>query len=125
MLILSIIFVLGLIIYNCYIVESFVSERYLKQITNITEYLIQNYDMYFNDVFKKSYDLRGVFLNKSQSQNHRLRKTAIIFVINTSIIISLYFLVCLKNFKWYYILLVIIISFMTHFAIFIYHKRKL
>lgn len=120
---LTIILLLGIIIYDAFIVESFVSERYLKQIRNITEYLKQNYDNTYEKVFSRSYDLNNIFLNNKDSQKQRIRKSLIIFIINTAIITGIICLCFIDYAEWYFIFLSFPISLLIHISIFIYHKQ--
>lgn len=120
----TIILVLGIVIYESYITESFISERYLKQIKCITNHLVQNYDNLYKNVFKELYTLDALFLDSGASHKHRFRKSFIIVTINTGIIIGIFGLIFLKNIKWYYILFAIIISFFVHIMIFICCKQS-
>lgn len=123
-LILTIILILGIVIYDAYIVESFISERYLQQIKQITNYLMQNYDNTYNSVFKSTYTLDYLFLNKADSQTHRIRKSFIIIVINTTIIIGIFYITFINHIQWYHMLISSIISFFIHLIIFIFNKRS-
>lgn len=115
---------LGITMYNSYIVESFVSERYLNQIKHITEYLINNFDNDYKNVFKETYGLQNLFLDKKKSQKHRINKSFIIIICNTMIIIAVFLLIFNNNAKWYHMALAIIISAVIHIATFIYCKKK-
>lgn len=90
-LVLMFVLILGLIIYDAYIVESFISEKYLNKLKNITEYLQQNYDKCYRKVFRETYSLEDLFLNGKESQKHRLRKGFVIAIINTIIFLVLFF----------------------------------
>lgn len=109
-----IILILGIVIFNTYIVESFISEKYLSKIKHITDYLQKNYDDSYKNVFGKLYNLNDLFLDSKASQRHRLRKSVIIIVVNTGLIISIYCLIQKCVFKWYNIILCILISIFIH-----------
>lgn len=117
---LTIILILGIVIYDVYIVESIISEKYLEQIRNITKYLISNYNNSYRDVFERTYVLDNLFLDETTSWNHRLGKCFIIITINTGIIFSILLIII----KWYSLILTIIISSFLHISIFFYRKRK-
>lgn len=121
---LTIILVLGIVIYDAYIVESFISERYLHQIKEITNYLIQNYDSTYNNIFQITYSLDNLFLDGEASQKHRIRKSFIIAIINTGIIISIFCLICFNFIRWYLIALSIIVSLFLHTIIFFGNMRN-
>ncbi len=123
---LVIILLFGIVIYNAYIVESFISERYLKQIKNITEYLIRHFDINYKKVFSEVYSLDNLFLNRKDSAKHRLRKSALVIIVNTMIIgsiISIISITYLDEIKWYCVFSALTLSFFIHRTIFIYHKR--
>lgn len=116
---------LGIIMYNSYIIESFVSEKYLKKIKHITQYLINNYDKKYNNVFKETYDLQDLFLDKKKSQEQRINKSYIIIIGNTIIMIVTFFVILKNSAKWYHIIFAIIISAIIHIAIFNYYKKHI
>lgn len=119
---LLMIFILGVVIYNSYIIESCVSERYLKRIVCITNYLIQNYNQYCINVFEEAYNLNGLFLNKINSKWQRVNKSSILIIMNTGILIGI-FLLLFNDIKWYLIILLSIFSILLHIIIFIFHNR--
>ncbi len=121
--ILIMILVLGLVIYSSYIVESFVSERYLKQIEKVTGYLTDNHDVSYGKVFSELYSLDDVFLSKKASQYQRIRKCAIIVIINTGILFSITYLCFEKYIKCYEFLAIGILSVVLHYLLFYYHKK--
>lgn len=123
-LVLIVILSLGIVIYDAYIVESFISERYLQQIRKITNYLILNYDNTYNNVFKKTYTLNHLFLNETASQTHRIRKSFVIVIINTVITVGIVCLIFFNYTRWYHILISFIISIFIHIIIFIYNKQS-
>lgn len=123
-LFLAIVLILGFIIYDAYIVESFVSEKYLDKINAITEYLQQNFDKKFKKVFSVVYSLDILFLNEKESQKHRLRKGFVIAIINTVIIIGINIFLLFNQVKSFCIVLSIIFSFFIHYGIFSCHKKK-
>lgn len=88
-LLLSIIFVLGIIIYSTYIIESLVSQRYLQKIAHITHYLITHFDGEYHNVFNETYGLKNLFLDDTKSKTQRINKSFIIVVVNTISIIGL------------------------------------
>lgn len=124
-LFLCIIFTLGIVIYNTYIIESFVSQRYLQQINHITEYLINNFNSSYQNVFKETYELNNVFLDKKYSQKQRINKSFIIVIINTIIMISIFLLLFKNGLMLDLIVLSIIISVTGHYSIFFYYKRNI
>ena len=121
---LIVILLFGIVIYDAYVVESFISERCLKQIKHITQYLTQHYDNSYGKVFSEAYSLDKIFLNREQSPKHRLKKSFLVIISNTVIIISMFYIRFLNKTKWYYILIAFAISIFIHMAIFIYHERK-
>ncbi len=121
---LVIILFLGIIIFDAYIVESFISEKYLHKIKQIVEYLEINYDSKYNEVFNKVYTLDGLFLNNRNSQKHRLRKSAIIFVINTVIISGIFCLISKINLGWCSTIISFFLSIFIHGAIVLYLKME-
>lgn len=123
-LVLTIILLFGIVIYDAYIVESFISERYLKQIKYITQFLIQHYDNSHRNVFSEIYSLDRIFLNREESSKHRLKKSFLTIMSNTVIIIIMVYLRCLNQTKWYYVFLASVISVFIHMMIFAYHKRN-
>lgn len=120
---LVIFLILGIIIFNAYIVESFVSEKYLNRIKHIVEYLQVSYDSRYNKVFSEAYTLDGLFLNRGESQKHRLRKSFLIIIINTVILIGIFCLVNKNNFLCCNIVISSAISVFIHMIIFLYQKK--
>lgn len=119
-----VVLIFGIVIYNAYIVESFISERYLKKIEHITEYLMQHYDENYRGVFSEAYSLDKIFLDKNESQKHKLRKGFLVIIINTIIIIGIIYLKFLKQKIKYYIFWGVLVSLFVHMVIFVYHWRK-
>lgn len=116
------IFLFGIVFYEAYVVESIVSEKYLCKIEEITQFLIQNYDKKFRNVFSNTYSLDNLFLNSKKSQRHKLRKSFIFIVVNTSIFICIAFLFQNKV-KSFSAIMFAIFSILIHIAIFMKHKR--
>lgn len=123
MLVLVIILILGIVIFNAYIVESFISEKYLKRIKLITDYLQENFDSSYKKVFSKLYTLNDLFLNSKASQRHRLGKSSIIIVGNTALVVGIFCLTQKFVFRWYNIILSVFFSGFIHMCIFLYQKR--
>lgn len=123
-LVLSIIYILGIVIFNTYIIENIVSQRYLKKIRRITQYLITNFDKEYNNVFRETYGLEDLFLDNKNSQRQCINKSFIIIVVNTMVIIAL-FLLLLDILIWYKLLLSILVSVIIHVIIYFYHNRHI
>lgn len=123
-LLLIIIFILGLVMYSIYIIEGLVSQRYLQRINHITQYLINNFDRSYHNVFKETYELGSLFLDNNYSKKQRLNKSFIIIIVNTIIIIGIFILLC-GNTTWYQILLPTVFSIVTHIFIFVYYNKKI
>lgn len=123
-LLLSIIFVLGIIIYSTYVIESLVSQRYLQKIAHITQYLITHFDRKYNNVFRETYELENLFLDSRNSQRQRINKSFIIVIVNTMSIIGL-FLLLFDVLEWYKISLAIVISLVIHFVIYFYYDKQI
>ena len=123
-LLLIIIFVLGIIIYSTYIIESLVSQRYLQKIAHITQYLITHFDGKYHNVFKETYELENLFLDNRNSQTQRINKSFIIIIVSTIIIIGL-FLLMFDILKWYQIILSIAFSLIVHFIVYFYYNRRI
>lgn len=124
-LFLSIILLLGVVIYDTYVIESFVSQRYLQQIKHITEYLVNNFDQDYLNVFRESYKMDNLLLDDNNSQKQRINKSFIIIIVNTMIMITLYSMILKSNIRWYYIIFPIVVSIAIHTIIFIYQKQHL
>ncbi len=124
-LFLSIILILGIVIYNSYVIESFVSQRYLNQIKYITEYLINNFDKDYNNIFKEAYKLDHLFLDENNSEKQRINKSFIIIIVNTMIMITVFLMIFRNGLKWCYIVLSFTVSIVIHSIIFIYQKQHL
>lgn len=122
-LLFLIFFILGIIIYNSYVIESFVSEKYLKQIKHITKYLMKHYDTKCMNVFEQAYNLEQLFLNKKLSQIQRINKSFIVIITNTGIIAFISLLIFTNNTRWYCMIFSIILSLIIHFGIFHFHKK--
>lgn len=123
-LVLSIIYILGLVIYSTYVIENIVSQRYLKKINHITQYLIIHFDKKYNNVFLETYELGDLFLDYKNSQRQHINKSFIIIVVNTMIMIVL-FLLIVNDLTWYRLLLSISISVIIHVVIYFYHNRQI
>lgn len=123
-LVLLIIYILGIVIFSTYVIENIVSQRYLKKIHHITQYLITHFDKKYNKVFKETYGLEDLFLDNENSQRQRVNKSFIIIVVNTIIIIAL-FLLLLDILIWYQLLLSIFISVIIHVVIYSYYNRQI
>ncbi len=123
-LVLSIIYILGLVIYSTYVIENIVSQRYLKKINHITQYLIIHFDKKYNNVFLETYELGDLFLDYKNSQRQHINKSFIIIVVNTMIMIVL-FLLIVNDLIWYRLLLSISISVIIHVVIYFYHNRQI
>ena len=123
-LVLSIIYILGLVIYSTYVIENIVSQRYLKKINHITQYLIIHFDKKYNNVFLETYELGDLFLDYKNSQRQHINKSFIIIVVNTMIMIVL-FLLIVDDLTWYRLLLSISISVIIHVVIYFYHNRQI
>lgn len=123
-LVLSIIYILGIVIFNTYIIKNIVSQRYLKKIRRITQYLITNFDKEYNNVFRETYGLEDLFLDNKNSQRQCINKSFIIIVVNTMVIIAL-FLLLLDILIWYKLLLSILVSVIIHVIIYFYHNRHI
>lgn len=118
-----IIFVLGIVIYNTYIVECFISERYLNKIKNITRYLIDNFDTDYENVFENTYNLDDLLLDKNNLKMQRANKSSIIIADNTLIMIAIVILSFKDNISGWHVFWGVFISSMIHVAIFIYQKQ--
>lgn len=118
-------FILGIVIYNTYIIESYVSERYLNQLKHITNYLIQNYDEKYKNVFKETYNLQHLFLDNKNSLNQRTNKCFIIFIINTTILIYLFCFIFNSFNSWNTLFIPFVSSVLIHLTFYIYNKSKL
>lgn len=119
------ILVLGVIIYDTYVVESFISERYIKKINHVAKYLIENHDKKYKNVFSENYNLNDVLLDTRNSQIHRVGKSFIIIILNTMILVSIFCLFYVDSLKWYYIFLPLAGSVFVHMIIFKYRKKEL
>lgn len=122
-LVLSIVYILGIVIYSTYVIESIVSQRYLKKINHITQYLITHFDTKYNNVFSESYELGDLFLDNKNSYKQRINKSFIIIIINTILIVLI--LLLFDVLIWCQLLLSIIISAITHFAICFYYNKQI
>lgn len=121
---LSIIYILGIVIYSTYVIENIVSQRYLKKINHITQYLITHFDKEYNNVFIETYELGDLFLDNENSQRQRINKSFIIITINTMLLITL-FLLLFDVLIWYQLLLSITISVIIHYIIYSYHNKQI
>lgn len=117
--ILILILLIGIVIFLMYIKESAVSRKYLTRIEVITDFLIEKYDSDSEGLFSRLYGLDDLFHPDPMAMNIRLGKGLILPIINSGILVGIFYLLTTYHLNTVQMALIFVISLAIQIIVFV------
>lgn len=117
--ILILILLIGIVIFLMYIKESAVSRKYLTRIEVITDFLIEKYDSDSEGLFSRLYGLDDLFRPDPMAMNIRLGKGLILPIINSGILVGIFYLLTTYHLNTVQMALIFVISLAIQIIVFV------
>ena len=117
--ILILILLIGIVIFLMYIKESAVSRKYLTRIEVITDFLIERYDSDSDGLFSRLYGLDDLFHPETTAMNIRLGKGLILPIINSGIMVGIFYLLAEYHLNAVQMALIFVISLAIQIIVFV------
>ena len=117
--ILILILLIGIVIFLMYIKESAVSRKYLTRIEVITDFLIERYDSDSEGLFSRLYGLDDLFHPDPMAMNIRLGKGLILPIINSGILVGIFYLLTTYHLNTVQMALIFVISLAIQIIVFV------
>lgn len=117
--ILILILLIGIVIFLMYIKESAVSRKYLTRIEVITDFLIERYDSDSDGLFSRLYGLDDLFHPDPMAMNIRLEKGLILPIINSGILVGIFYLLTAYYLNTVQMALIFVISLAIQSIVFV------
>lgn len=117
--ILILILLIGIVIFLMYIKESAVSRKYLTRIEVITDFLIEKYDSDSEGLFSRLYGLDDLFHPDPMAMNIRLEKGLILPIINSGILVGIFYLLTTYHLNTVQMALIFVISLAIQIIVFV------
>ena len=117
--ILILILLIGIVIFLMYIKESAVSRKYLTRIEVITDFLIERYDSDSDGLFSRLYGLDDLFHPETTAMNIRLGKGLILPIINSGILVGIFYLLTAYHLNAAQMALIFVISLAIQIIVFV------
>lgn len=117
--ILILILLIGIVIFLMYIKESAVSRKYLTRIEVITDFLIEKYDSDSEGLFSRLYGLDDLFHPDPMAMNIRLGKGLILPIINSGILVGIFYLLTAYHLNAVQMALIFVISLAIQIIVFV------
>ena len=110
---------IGIVIFLMYIKESAVSRKYLTRIEVITDFLIEKYDSDSEGLFSRLYGLDDLFHPDPMAMNIRLGKGLILPIINSGILVGIFYLLTTYHLNTVQMALIFVISLAIQIIVFV------
>lgn len=117
--ILILILLIGIVIFLMYIKESAVSRKYLTRIEVITDFLIEKYDSDSEGLFSRLYGLDDLLHPDPMAMNIRLGKGLILPIINSGILVGIFYLLTTYHLNTVQMALIFVISLAIQIIVFV------